>query len=97
MLLDAGGGGVALELGESGGSEADNMNCGNNDSEGDAKEAAVDERIDGRRFIEVGEGGGDGFGMEVVILGAGRMSCDLALLLEFERLRRRVAPTGISI
>jgi len=90
------GGGVALGLGESGGSEADNMSCGNNDSEGDANEAAVDERMDGRRLIEVGEGGGDGFGMEVVILGAGRMSCDLAFL-GFERLRRRVAPTGISM
>jgi len=82
---------VAPELGERGGNEADNTSCGNNDKDGDA--VAVDERIDGRRFIEVGDGGGDGFGMDVVILGAGRMSCDLA----FERLRRRVAPTGISI
>jgi hypothetical protein len=90
------GGDVALGLGESGGREADNMSCENNDSEDDANEEAADERIDGRRFIEVGEGGGDGFGMEVVILEAGRMSCDLALL-EFERLRKRVEPTGIPI
>jgi hypothetical protein len=83
-------------LGESGGSEADNISCGINDREGDDNDVAVDERIDGRLFIEVGEGGGDGFGMEVTILGAGRMSCDLASLV-FERLRRRVAPTGISM
>ena len=87
---------MALELGESGGREADNISCGNNDKVGDVNDVAVDERIDDLLFIEVGEGGGEGFGMEVTILGAGRMSCDLAFLV-FERLRRRVAPSGISI
>jgi len=82
--------------GDRGGSDADNMSCGINDRVGDDNEAAVDKRIDGLLFIEVGEGGGDGFGMEVVILGAGRMSCDLAFLVS-EGLRSRVAPTGISI
>jgi hypothetical protein len=35
-----------LGLGDSGGSMAGNINSGNNDSEGDANDAAVDERID---------------------------------------------------
>ena len=64
--------------------------------EGKGKEVAVDNRTEGRRLIEVDEGDGDGFGMEVVILGAGWMSCDLAFFV-FERLRRRVTPTGISM
>jgi hypothetical protein len=38
----------------------------------------VDERIDGLLLIEVGEGGGDGFRIRVIILAAGRMSCSLA-------------------
>jgi hypothetical protein len=87
---------VVPGLGENGRSVTDNINCGNNDSEGDANYAAVDERIDGRLLLEVGEGGDYGFGMEVTILGTEQTSCDLAFLV-FERLRRRVAPTGISI
>jgi len=42
------------------------------------------------RFIEVGEGGGEGFETETIILG---VSYDLASLV----LRRRVAAVGISI
>ena len=76
-----------------GGSEADNRSCGINDSVGDASEVAVDARIDGLLFIDVGEGGGDGLGTAVMILGAGHMSCDFVILV----LRRRVAPIGISI
>lgn len=38
------------------------------DKEGDASGvAAVDERIGGLLFINMGEGGRDGFGMEVII------------------------------
>jgi len=34
---------------------------------------AVDERINALLLIEVGEGGGDGFGTAVMIFAAGRM------------------------
>jgi hypothetical protein len=87
---------VAAALGERGGRDADNISCGMKDKVGEANEVAVDERIDGLRFIEVGEGGGDGFGMDVVILGAGRMSYNLAFCAS-EGLRSRIAPMGTSM
>ena len=37
----------------------------------------MDERIDGLLFIEVGAGGGDGFGTEAIILGVDWMCCRL--------------------
>jgi hypothetical protein len=58
-------------LGEIGGRDADNISCGIKDRVGEANEVAVHERIDGLLFIEVGEGGGEGFGMDLVVLGAG--------------------------
>jgi len=57
---------VAVGLGD-----ADNISCGIKDRVGEANDVTVDERMDGLLFIEVGEGGGDGFGMDVVILDAG--------------------------
>jgi len=69
------------------------ISYGISDKEGDG--VAVDERIDDLLFIEVDEGGDDGLGTEVIIFGAGRMSCDFAFLV-FEVLRRRVAPIGMS-
>lgn len=55
---------MAHGLGESEGSEADNISCGKIDREDDDNDTAMDERIDGRLFIEVGEGGGDVVGMK---------------------------------
>ena len=69
-----------------GGREADRKGCGINDKEGDANDVAVDESIDGLLFIEVVEGGGNGFEMAEIILGAGQV---------FAVLRRRVAPIDI--
>ena len=63
-----------------GGSEADSISCGINDSVGDASEVSVEARIDGLFFIELGECGGEGLGAAVIILGTGRMSCDLTCL-----------------
>ena len=58
--LDIGGGAVAT-AGSEGGRAANNMSCGIKEKVCDA---CVAERIDGLLFVDVGEGGGDGFGME---------------------------------
>ena len=62
-----------------------------------ADEFVDDDNNDGLRLDDVGDGGGEGFGREVIIFVAGRRSL---LAWDFFPLsnapRRRIAPTGTS-
>jgi len=53
------------------------MSCGINNKEGDVNEVVIYEKISGLLFIEVGEGGGEGFETETIILGASYDSASL--------------------
>jgi len=96
-ILDAGGV-PDVGPGDTGGIEEESSSCGMKDIVGDVKEPKANEPvpIDGRLLDNRGEDGGDGFGIVVVILGAGRMTCGVAVTASDDP-RRRVAPGGTSI
>ena len=96
--------GVVLEdatwgLGDKGGNDEESNSWGRREIAGEVSELVDDDSKDGLRLDNVGDGGGDGFGREVLISAAGRIS---SLTWAFPLcvsnvLRRRVAPTGMSM
>lgn len=86
---------AAAEWGDEGGRVEESKSWGRRESAGEVSEV-VDDNNDGLRLDNVGDGGGEGFGREVMILVAGRMSL-LNWAFFWDIARRRVAPTGISM
>lgn len=96
---------VDVDPGLIGGSAAESSICGMNDiaDDGEFREFAVVDNSDGLRVRVEGECGGEGLGMEVIILAAGLMSwwgwCVFSsrCCCWSGKPRRRVEPSGISM
>ena len=98
--------GVALEeeaeagFNEEGGRDEESKSWGKREIAGEGEDNAELVDDDDPLRLDVGDGGGDGFGRPVIIFVAGRMSLlawPFFPLIVSDIPRRRIAPTGISM
>lgn len=89
----------AAGLGDKGGRDEESKSWGRREIAGEDNELVDDDNNDGLRLDDVGDGGGDGFGRDVIIFVAGRRSLlTWALISRVSDIaRRRVALTGTSM